>query len=837
MTWFAYPEDEGTTGSSDRDKWDKNAAANLATLVHEANAADYVVTGFSVEVDGDEATVSPGLARVSDESAEDHTEGEDRDWGVTYAVGLSESITVPVSDGDTLYVAFDPDEGDGGSLETDAPDVGFPIAEIDDDEATPINQHPSVTFEAASVTSSPESDEDVVRKADLDDIDGMEEHGNEYHTDDFAVDGDEQPPEEHGADSHDETVPTATDVEAVEDDVDDLESDLDDHEAATGDIHGIDEGDEIAAQSDVDEKADQSDVDDLGSDLDDHEAADSGVHGLDDTEYLAKTSRDDQQVDYDELVNVPDEFTPEEHGDEAHSEDYAVDGDSQPPEVHGDDDHDDTVPDLDTDVSEFSGAAGTADQILSTDGTDAVWADPGGDSGVATTELVRRNFNELYRRVAEHDFELGLQMIDYTGGLYDIYADDSRLDSVSSIDLSNLGSTVDGAGWIELGDQPAGDLHTTVEHDSYRDVSVMGESEYAVVTNFDGSMRIYRLSDGSSVGSDEGNSDSYFMDLVAASPDGEYVMVGENLSDDRLHLYSWDPDDESLSDENERVLDSVDALAMSQNWNVVYDYDSQFYDRDLRYDDYGSISDFSSIELDNDIESMDFGDDPDILYAGEDTGDILVFDLSSDEQIDTISFGAGDITDISVGTDYMAVYTDWDEGVSIIDMDDYSVVEDDLPRGYVAMTDDDSVLAISGADGLKLYEVPDWENPIEVTEDNGEEPVSINKDWLVHEDDDDIVIRETMGMADSGTATQKAEEIDFSPSSAVVSHDLREYPESTDVEYTLVDEDDNRETISVIDEEADVSDLVEGEIHVEVALSGDGVETPKLKSWAVYLEE
>jgi hypothetical protein len=48
---------------------------------------------------------------------------------------------------------------------------------------------------------------------------------------------------------------------------------------------------------------------------------------------------------------------------------------------HGDGSHDETVPDFDSDVSEFSGAAGTADQVLQTDGTNASWADAGGGGG------------------------------------------------------------------------------------------------------------------------------------------------------------------------------------------------------------------------------------------------------------------------------------------------------------------------------------------------------------------------------------------------------------------------------------------------------------------------
>ena len=51
-------------------------------------------------------------------------------------------------------------------------------------------------------------------------IDGKADdpHDNTAHTETFAVDGDEQPPEEHGDTEHDDTVPSQSDVDSKADD-------------------------------------------------------------------------------------------------------------------------------------------------------------------------------------------------------------------------------------------------------------------------------------------------------------------------------------------------------------------------------------------------------------------------------------------------------------------------------------------------------------------------------------------------------------------------------------------------------------------------------------------
>lgn len=319
MSFFAYPEDEGTTDSTDEADWDYNAAANLASLVHESHVSDYVLDGFDPDYDdsAEELTLSAGVARITDpDGAYDDASDEDRPWGVTYIVGTTSDETVDANSNDDVWLSFDPDGGDNAELVTSEPSgLSLKIVEIDDGSPSVVNELPDGEFAGLSAADAPDDDTDVARKQELD------------------------------------------------------------------------------------EKADTSD-------LDDHESADSDTHGLAADEYLAKTSRDDQQVDYGELVNVPSEFTPEEHGDDAHSEDYATDGELTDHEddasahhdrpgagdhLDEDGDGDFNVDPSSIDASDLDGSSGDADQVLTTDGTDASWQDAGGGGGGGEPEALARS--------------------------------------------------------------------------------------------------------------------------------------------------------------------------------------------------------------------------------------------------------------------------------------------------------------------------------------------------------------------------------------------------------------------------------------------------------------
>ena len=100
------------------------------------------------------------------------------------------------------------------------------------------------------------------------------------------------------------------------------DSEVTDHENSTSDVHGVGESNvesESGAQSKAD-AAESSANDYTDSEVSSHEDSTSGVHGVGDSD-VASTA------DVAEKADDP-------HDNDAHSETFAVDGDTQPPENH-----------------------------------------------------------------------------------------------------------------------------------------------------------------------------------------------------------------------------------------------------------------------------------------------------------------------------------------------------------------------------------------------------------------------------------------------------------------------------------------------------------------------
>ena len=63
---------------------------------------------------------------------------------------------------------------------------------------------------------------------------------------------------------------------------------------------------------------------------------------------------------------------------------------------------------------------------------------------------VRRAVNDLFIQSARQDFELGLNMLDYRDGQFEVFANDERIRSSNAVELQ-LGSPLDDLGFVELG--------------------------------------------------------------------------------------------------------------------------------------------------------------------------------------------------------------------------------------------------------------------------------------------------------------------------------------------------------------------------------------------------
>ena len=246
------------------------------------------------------------------------------------------------------------------------------------------------------------------------------------------------------------------------------DSEVSSHENSTSDVHGV------GASNVESESGAQSKVDS-------HESSTSGVHGVGDGD-VASTA------DVAEKADDP-------HGNDAHSETFAVDGDEQPPENH---DHagDDLSPNsvvsglfglpsgwtlTENDDSEavFEDSGGNV--VLRRDATNGEWVtdsidaetatvtdsftDPGGNTYTGRIGAdTRRSVNQLFVQSARQDFELGLTVLDFSDGQFEIFANDDNIEESPGIDI-NFGSPLDDAGIAELADGETEGYSQHVEED------------------------------------------------------------------------------------------------------------------------------------------------------------------------------------------------------------------------------------------------------------------------------------------------------------------------------------------------------------------------------------
>ena len=150
---------------------------------------------------------------------------------------------------------------------SDAPDAEFVRVTSVDTTADELTVQRGQENTTASAKADGSTVTDTWSVKDRDDIETAidsksdDPHGNAAHSETFAVDGDAQPPEEHGDTEHDDTVPSQSDVDGKADDphgnAAHSETFAVDGDPQPPEEHGDTEHDDtVPSQSDVDGKAD-----------------------------------------------------------------------------------------------------------------------------------------------------------------------------------------------------------------------------------------------------------------------------------------------------------------------------------------------------------------------------------------------------------------------------------------------------------------------------------------------------------------------------------------------------------------------------------------------------
>ena len=93
------------------------------------------------------------------------------------------------------------------------------------------------------------------------------------------------------------------------------------------------------------------------------------------------------------------------------------------------------------------------------------FTDPGGNTYTGRIGAdMRRSVNELFVQSARHDFELGLTILDFSDGQFEIFANDDNIEQTVGLDF-NLGSSLDDAGVVELAEGETDGYSQHVEED------------------------------------------------------------------------------------------------------------------------------------------------------------------------------------------------------------------------------------------------------------------------------------------------------------------------------------------------------------------------------------
>ena len=188
------------------------------------------------------------------------------------------------------------------------------------------------------------------------------------------------------------------------------DSEVTDHEDSTSDVHGVGESNvesESGAQSKVDS----------------HEDSTSGVHGVgsSDVASTADVSSIQQSADV----------------DHNQTSNRTHDGDDLSPN------------------SVDAGSMSVTDSFT----------DPGGNTYTGRIGAdTRRSVNQLFVQSARQDFELGLTVLDFSDGQFEIFANDDNIEESVGLDI-NLGSSLDDAGVVELADGETEGYSQHVEED------------------------------------------------------------------------------------------------------------------------------------------------------------------------------------------------------------------------------------------------------------------------------------------------------------------------------------------------------------------------------------
>jgi len=472
--------------------------------------------------------------------------------------------------------------------------------------------------------------------------------------------------------------------------------------------------------------------------------------------------------------------------------------------------------------------------------TDFVGGDLTLDNGTLkaiTSPDVRTSLNDLFVRNAEQDFELGLTQLNYRDGQFEIYADDSKVASITDLNLV-LGSPLNNAGFAELVPPSVGSISTLVDsftgHGSNVEaVSGSGDFGYSA----DGGGETVKKWDVDTMSEqDEFTGHTNYVPSVFVVDTYGYSASFSTT------VKKWDVDTMSEQDEFTGHTDEVYIVFVAGSYG--YSGGKQGELRKWDVDTMSQQAEFTGHSGTTVVRSIAVGDGNG--YSGADTATVKKWDTDTMSEQDEFTGHSGNIYSISL--DGSLGYSASDDGtVKKWDVDTMS--QQDEFTGHSDSVYGVFILRDFGYSVSQDNTIRKWDTDTMTEQskyDGGFDPwngVYADSGYVYAGGDDQTVSKfgEASGATTSGNVQHTQQDVGFVPNTAVVSDDLRQLPTDTDVYYEIADDAGNTVTIqrSDIDGEVDLSALNSSVVSTTAYLERPGTDTPspQLNAWALYLNE
>jgi len=447
-----------------------------------------------------------------------------------------------------------------------------------------------------------------------------------------------------------------------------------------------------------------------------------------------------------------------------------------------------------------------------------------------TAPDVRSAVNDLLIQNAEQDFELGLNLLEYDDGQYEVFANDTNIASSTGLTL-NLGSPLNDAGYVALTNATVGDI--SIDQGEYTTSafgvnSIFVDEEYGYSAESDNTVKKWDINTLTEQNEFTGHSDR----VQSVFVDGVYGYSG---ADDNT-VKKWD-------------IDTLTEQAEFTGHTAAVN--STFVDGEYGYSG-GSGGIVKKWDIDTLTEQNEFTGHSSIVasifvnqgfgYSGGGDNRVKKWDVETMTEQDEFTGHADRVFSVFItgGFGYSGssdnTVKKWDVG---------TLTEHAEFTGHTASVESVFVNGEYGYsaanDTIKKWDVETMTERDSVSVGDTSSSIFVNEGFLYAAAGATVEKRgEGITAETSGEVQHTFEDIGFTPEEVVINDDLRQpLPANADVYYQIEDGDGNSQTItrSDIDTTVDLTGFTSASVSTTAIIERDDTtaESPQLDAWALYL--